>query len=128
LPEFRVGPLFQRITTLLARFIGRPLMLFVCLLLAGASVLAYASRSEFAVNGTNLAINVLTLLFLPILQATQNRDGAALQAKLDELIRATRDARDDLIGLEDRAETEIEELRPVPVTVTDPHPAEEKVI
>ena len=114
-------------TTLLARFIGRPLMLILCLLLAALSVAAYASRSEMLVNGTNLAINVLTLLFLPILQATQNRDGAALQAKLDELIKANKEARNDFIGLEQRGEDEIEELRLVPGTVTDPHPAEDPV-
>lgn len=118
---------FQRVTTLLARFIGRPLMLCICALLALASLAAYASRSDLAINGTNLAINVLTLLFLPILQATQNRDGAALQAKLDELIRANAEASNELIGIEDKAETEIEELRPVPVSVTDPHPEEEPV-
>lgn len=122
-----MGAWFQRVTTVLARFIGRPVMLFICLLLAAASFLAYASRSDLAINGTNLAINVLTLLFLPVLQATQNRDGAALQAKLDELIRANNEARNDLIGLEDKAEVEIQELRPVPVTVTDPHPTEEPV-
>lgn len=122
-----MGSWFQRLTTALARFIGRPLMMFICLLLAIGSFVAYASRSDLAINGTNLAINVLTLLFLPILQATQNRDGAALQAKLDELIRANKEARNDLIGLEDRAETEIEELRPAPATVTDPHPQQESV-
>jgi low affinity Fe/Cu permease len=108
----------------LARLIGRPLMMVVCLLLAAGSVVAYASRSDLAINGTNLAINVLTLLFLPILQATQNRDGAALQAKLDELIKASAEARNDFIGLENKGEEEIEELRPVPESVTDPHPAE----
>ena len=118
---------FQRVTTLLARFIGRPLMLGLCLLLAMLSVAAYASHSEMLINGTNLAINVLTLLFLPILQATQNRDGAALQAKLDELINANKEARNDFIGLEQRGEDEIEELRPVPHAVTDPHPAEDPV-
>jgi len=102
-------------------------MLCICLLLALASFAAYASRSDLAINGTNLAINVLTLLFLPILQATQNRDGAALQAKLDELIRANKEARNDLIGIEDKAETEIEQLRPAPVNVTDPHPEQESV-
>lgn len=122
-----MGPWLQCVTTVLARFIGRPLMMFVCLLLAVASLIAYASRSDLAINGTNLAINVLTLLFLPVLQATQNRDGAALQAKLDELIRANKEARNDLIGIEEKAETEIEELRPVPVTVTDPHLQREPV-
>src|SRR4051794_13591609 len=99
-------------------------MMILCLLLAVGSVAAYASRDDLLVNGTNLAINVLTLLFLPILQATQNRDGAALQAKLDELIKANTEARNDFIGLEQRGEDEIEELRPAPASVTDPHPAE----
>ena len=55
---------------------------------------------------------IVTLLLLPILQATQNRDGAALQAKLDELIRATSHARNDLMGLERESEKEIEHKRP----------------
>lgn len=118
------GNLFQRFTSQLARLIGRPLMLTLCILLAVLGVIAYASRDELLINGTNLAINILTLLFLPILQATQNRDGAALQAKLDELIKANAKARDDFIGLENRAEEEIEELRAVPNSVTDPHPVE----
>lgn len=110
---------FHHLTAQLARFIGRPLMLVLCLLLAAGSVAAYASHDSLLIDGTNLAINVLTLLFLPILQATQNRDGAALQAKLDELIKVNKEARNDLIGIEDRDEEEIEELRPVPGSVTD---------
>lgn len=119
--------MFQRVTTLLARFIGRPVMMLICLALAGLSCWAFFTRGDSLINGTNLAINVLTLLFLPILQATQNRDGAALQAKLDELIKANKEASNDFIGLERRDEEEIEELRPVPVNVTDPHPEEEHV-
>jgi low affinity Fe/Cu permease len=111
-------------TAQLARFIGRPAMLFLCMLLAASGIAAYASRNELLINGTNLAINILTLLFLPILQATQNRDGAALQAKLDELIKANSAARNDFIGLENRDEAEIEEMRTVPDSVTDPHPVE----
>jgi low affinity Fe/Cu permease len=119
-----VGEAFQRMTAHFARFIGRPTMFLLCMLLAVAAAISYVSRDELLINGTNLAINVLTLLFLPILQATQNRDGAALQAKLDELIKATAEARNDFIGLENRGEEEIEELRPIPETVTDPHPAD----
>jgi low affinity Fe/Cu permease len=115
------------LTAALARFIGRPLMLFICLLLAVGSVAAYASRDDLLINGTNLAINVLTLLFLPILQATQNRDGAALQAKLDELIKVNKEARNDLIGIEDRDEDEIEEMRAAPENVTDARAEEEPV-
>ena len=122
-----MGSWFQRVTTVLARFIGRPLMMALCFMLAVLASWAFFRGGDTLVNGTNLAINVLTLLFLPILQATQNRDGAALQAKLDELIKANKEARNDFIGLEQRGEDEIEELRLVPGTVTDPHPAEDPV-
>jgi low affinity Fe/Cu permease len=108
------GNLFQRFTTVLARFIGRPVMLILCLLLTFLGVAAYTSGDDKFINGTNLAINVLTLLLLPVLQATQNHDGAALQAKLDELIKANAEARNDFIGLEHRAEEEIEELSDPP--------------
>jgi low affinity Fe/Cu permease len=108
------GNLFQRFTTHLARFIGRPLMLMTCTALAVLGVASYASGNEMFINGTNLAINVLTLMLLPILQATQNHDGAALQAKLDELIKASAEARNDLIGIENREEDALEQLRTVP--------------
>jgi low affinity Fe/Cu permease len=123
-----VGSFFQHFTAHLARFIGRPLMLVLCLLLAGASVAAYASHDSLLIDGTNLAINVLTLLFLPVLQATQNRDGAALQAKLDELIKVNHEARNQLIGLEQLDEEQIEELRAPPESVTDPHAKESEPV
>ena len=53
----------------------------------------------------------MTLLLLPVLQAAQNRDGTALQAKLDELIKSNIDARNTMIGVESRSEKEIEQLR-----------------
>ena len=116
-----MGSFFSRFTAQLARFIGRPLMMIICVALAVGSIAAYASHDGLLIDGTNLAINVLTLLFLPILQATQNRDGAALQAKLDELIKVNKEANNQLIGIEDLDEEQIEELRPAPVSVTDPH-------
>ncbi len=117
-----MGSLFSRFTAALARFIGRPVMMVLCLLLAAASLAAYATQRSLLIDGTNLAINVLTLLFLPILQATQNRDGAALQAKLDELIKVNKEANNQFIGIEDLPEEEIEELRPAAASVTaEPH-------
>src|SRR5918997_357256 len=102
---------FDRFTTGCARFAGRPSMLLICISLAAIGVVAYLSRDELFISGANLTISIVTLLLLPILQATQNRDGAALQAKIDELIKATAKARDDLIGLEKRDEDEIERVR-----------------
>jgi hypothetical protein len=51
------------------------------------------------------------VLMVFLIQNTQNREGAALQAKLDELIRATRDAHNKLIALGKRPEEEVEEIR-----------------
>ena len=103
--------IFDRFTTGCARFAGRPIMLVLCILLALTGMAAYLTKDEWFISGANLAISVLTLLLLPILQATQNRDGAALQAKIDELIKASSRARDELIGLEKRDEQEIERIR-----------------
>lgn len=86
-------------------------MLILCALLAATGIFAFFSRDDLFIAGANLAISIVTLLLLPILQGTQNRDGAALQAKIDELIKANQKARDDLIGLENRGEDEIEHIR-----------------
>ena len=86
-------------------------MLVICLLLAATGIAAFVSGNELFIAGANLTISIVTLLLLPILQGTQSRDGAALQAKIDELIKASGRARDDLIGLENRGEEEIEHIR-----------------
>lgn len=113
---------FDRFATGCARFTGRPLMFALCLGVSGTGFVAYASGSDHLLGGANLAINVLTLLILPILQATQNRDGAALQAKIDELIKSSKGARDTLIGLEYRSAEEIETMRNEHGLGCDPDP------
>lgn len=72
---------------------------------------AFLTGSDHFLGGVSLAISSVTLLLLPILQATQNRDGAALHAKIDELIKAQENARDALIGVEERTDEEIEQMR-----------------
>ena len=106
-----MSKLFERVTTGCARFAGRPAMLALCITLGLLGFAAYLSGESRLINGANLALSIVTLLLLPILQATQNRDGAALQAKIDELIKATSEARDGLIGLENPTESEIEAMR-----------------
>jgi low affinity Fe/Cu permease len=44
-----------------------------------------------------------------LIQATQTRDTSALQLKLDELIRVNREARNRLVGIQERGTQEIEE-------------------
>jgi low affinity Fe/Cu permease len=58
----------------------------------------------------NTATTVLTFLAVFLIQHTQNRDGRAIQLKLDELIQSTKDARNRLIDLEHCTDEEMREL------------------
>lgn len=48
-----------------------------------------------------------------LIQNAQNRDGAAIQAKLDELIRSIETARNDFIGIEHLTEAELEKIKKI---------------
>ena len=59
----------------------------------------------------NTATTVLTFLAVFLIQNTQNRNGLALQLKLDELLRAIETARTSLVSLENSTDEEIDKLR-----------------
>ena len=59
----------------------------------------------------NTATTVLTFLAVFLIQNSQNRDGAAIQAKLDEILIAVRKARSELVGIEHMTDAEIEALK-----------------
>jgi low affinity Fe/Cu permease len=58
----------------------------------------------------NTGTTIVTFLMVFLIQNTQNRDGAAIQTKLDELIRASA-AQNKYIGIEHLTEDELDELR-----------------
>jgi low affinity Fe/Cu permease len=59
----------------------------------------------------NTGTTIVTFLMVFLIQNTQNRDAVAMHLKLDELIRALKGARDQLIDIEDMTEDELERLR-----------------
>ena len=59
----------------------------------------------------NTATTIVTFLMVFLIQNTQNRDTGAMQAKLDELIRAIEGAHNALLDLEELDEEEIEHIR-----------------
>lgn len=82
---------------------------------AVAVVLVWASTGPlFGFSDTwqlviNTGTTIVTFLMVFLIQNTQNRDGKAVQLKLDELIRATR-ARDVFVDLEDLSDEELAQL------------------
>lgn len=61
----------------------------------------------------NTGTTIVTFLMVFLIQNAQNRDGSAIQAKLDELIRAVTDARNDFIGIEHLTEADLERVKAV---------------
>ena len=59
----------------------------------------------------NTATTIVTFLMVFLIQNSQNRDAAAMQAKLDELLRAVTRARGAFIGIEHLTDAEIEKIR-----------------
>ena len=58
----------------------------------------------------NTATTIITFLMVFLIQNTQNRDAKAVHLKLDELIRAIKDARNELVDLEDLSDEELQKL------------------
>ena len=59
----------------------------------------------------NTATTIITFLMVFLIQATQNRDAEAIQVKLDEIIRAHKHARNELLDSEEMEEEDLIELR-----------------
>ncbi len=104
---------FARIANATAHAAGKPLTFGFCFLIVivwavSGPIFHYSDTWQLVINtGTT----IITFLMVFLIQNTQNRDGAALQAKLDELIRVTKAARNDLVGVENKSEAELEHLR-----------------
>jgi low affinity Fe/Cu permease len=58
----------------------------------------------------NTGTTIITFLMVFLIQNTQNRDGAAMQAKLDELVFAVRAADARFIGIEHLTEDELDKI------------------
>ena len=120
-------PLFARFSRWVERQVGRS-STFV---LAIAVVLVWAvSGPLFGWSDTwqlviNTGTTIVTFLMVFVIQNTQSRDTQAMQLKLDELIRVNEMARNSLIELEEKSETDVEKTKAAFATLaaieTTPH-------
>ena len=58
----------------------------------------------------NTGTTIVTFLMVFLIQNTQNRDAKAMHLKLDEIIRALKKARNELVDLEDLSDEELTKL------------------
>ena len=105
--------IFTVVAGRIAALAGQPLAFIIAvLLIVGWAITGpmfdYSDTWQLIVNTST---TIVTFLMVFLIQNSQNRDAAAMQAKLDELIRAVEGARTPFIGIEHRSDTEIEEIR-----------------
>jgi low affinity Fe/Cu permease len=105
--------IFTKIAGRVAAFAGQPVAFIIA---AGLIILWGISGPIFHYSDTwqlvvNTATTIVTFLMVFLIQNSQNRDGAAMQAKLDELIRAVEGARGQFIAIEHLTDQQIQEIR-----------------
>ena len=76
----------------------------------------------------NTGTTIVTFLMVFLIQNAQNRDGAAIQAKLDELIRAVSHARNEFIGIEHLTEGDLDDIRSALEKATGDEPSRHAAI
>lgn len=104
---------FTRFASWTARNAGKPAaFVMACSVIvvwaASGPIFGYSDTWQLVINtGTT----IITFLMVFVIQNSQNRDGAALQIKLDELIRALEGAENALLDLEELSDGELQEIR-----------------
>ena len=116
---------FTRLAGRTAYYTGKP----ITFMLAMAVVIAWAVMGPiFHFSDTwqlviNTGTTIVTFLMVFLIQNTQNRDTLALQLKLDELIIATKAARNSFAGVEDLSQEELEVVKDAVVANAQKQPA-----
>ena len=104
---------FSKVAQWTARQSGRAYTFMIAILViiiwaATGPLFGYSDTWQLVINtGTT----IVTFLMVFLIQNTQNRDTAAIQLKLDELIRANAHARNRLFTLEDLTEDELDRVK-----------------
>jgi low affinity Fe/Cu permease len=104
---------FARFANKTAQLSGRP----GTFLLATTTIIVWAVTGPvFHYSDTwqlviNTGTTIITFLMVFLIQNTQNRDTMALQIKLDELLIALDNARDDLVAVEEKSESDLVQIK-----------------
>ncbi|MES2904355.1 MAG: low affinity iron permease family protein [Pseudomonadota bacterium] len=108
-----MGNVFEHLASRVAAAAGRPMAFALALAIIvgwglSGPLFGWSDTWQLMINtGTT----IVTFLMVFLIQNAQNRDAAAIQAKLDEVIRAIDGARNEFIGIEHLTEGELEQIR-----------------
>jgi low affinity Fe/Cu permease len=106
---------FSRLAKWTAHAAGRPVTFILATLvivvwMVTGPIFNFSDTWQLVINtGTT----IITFLMVFLIQATQNRDAEAVQVKLDEIIRAIGNAKNELLDLEELEEEDLDEMRQV---------------
>ena len=108
----KLSKAFRNFAEATARYAGKPAAFLIA---AGIVAVWAATGPLFGFGDTwqlviNTGTTIITFLMVFLIQNSQNRDSAALQIKLDELIRTTR-ARNSLLDVDNLDEDALERIR-----------------
>ena len=104
---------FTLCATRIATLAGQPLTFSLAVLVivgwaATGPIFGWSDTWQLIVN---TATTIVTFLMVFLIQNSQNRDAAAMQAKMDEMLRALDKAREQFIGIEHLTDRQIEDIR-----------------
>ena len=108
-----MGNVFEHLASRVSAAAGRPMAFALALSII---VIWGLSGPLFGWSDTwqlviNTGTTIVTFLMVFLIQNAQNRDAAAIQAKLDEVIRSIEGARNEFIGIEHLTEDQLEKIR-----------------
>jgi low affinity Fe/Cu permease len=107
-----MNEVFRKFASHISRWAGSPWAFIIALLVLAGWVISgplfkFSDTWQLAINtGTT----IVTFLMVFLIQNTQNREAKAINLKLDELIRAVKEARNNMVDLEDATDEELDLL------------------
>lgn len=107
----RLTSAFTAFAGTVSKWTGRPVAFILCCALVilwaiSGPLFGFSDTWQLVINTTT---TIVTFLMVFLIQNTQNRDNAAIQAKLDEIIR-TSDSANEFIGIEHLSDEELEQI------------------